>query len=119
MSPVYANYKEGVYMEKDEIVKTMKDRGFSLIAEMRSVNVVTLVFENELEKDDGKKRFPVPKYNCQVVADGHFKFTYVVPHSFNTLESPSCSPFDNYEHFENIRSKFEHQAAVLTKYCNI
>lgn len=59
-----------------------------------------------------------PFYCCTVTSDGHFQFQYSRLSSINILQSPMCGSFDNDEHFEFLRKKFEREATVLATYCD-
>lgn len=96
-------------MDRQTIMDTMKARGFTYNLEIRdgNGNPTSYHFLSPISEDKAV-------FNCTVYPQsGDFKFTYGVPKSINTLESPKCGPFTNDAHFGRIKRKFEQAAQVL------
>ena len=103
-----------------KIEEIMAQRGYTKSSEHRdgNGNVISISFLY-MPKNQEEKRFPVPPYSVTVwVEDMEFQFAYCVPTSINQLKTPKCSAFINDEHFYGLAIKFEHDAAVLYKYCS-
>lgn len=104
-------------MTRNEVLDLMRGYEFTLNMESRKGDeTITYYFLSEpVYHRHHKDRIIIPSYGCSVTPkDKRFQFSYVVPHSINTLYSGECSPVDNSDHFFNILTKFE--AMVQTLY---
>lgn len=96
-------------MSKDEVVKLMKSRGFNLLATSTVGSEVHLIFNTHTELSSS--------IACVVnLSNMEFTFNYASASSINRLVCGPCSSFENDEHFEEIRSKFQRDADILGLY---
>lgn len=99
-------------MNEQLLLDWMKSRGFYSSVRNYTNNGNTLhsiTFTTEFEEDK-------PSYCCTVYLESReFEFFYAVPRSINKLVSPKCGSFENTDHFNRIRNKFEQQVLVLHK----
>jgi len=104
-----------------KIVNKMRERGYSKLCEsLTGDELVSITFVYVTTETQKQSRFPVPPYSVTVwVEDEEFQFCYGLSSSINKLISPKCGSFMNDEHFDRLAMKFEREAAVLYKYCEI
>ena len=112
-----SNRKDDSVMDRQTIINTMKDRGFTLNMEYRDGkgNTTTYDFMSEpIYHGYDKDKIVIPSYSCTIYPDtGEFQFTYAVPKSINKLSTPKCGSFENENHFYRICSRFNNAVRVL------
>ena len=82
-------------MSKDEIISLARERGFDLYATLGGTR---LQFMDELG------------VNLLVTIENlEFELLYLVPTSIFRFVTPTCSPFDNEEHFNKMYRKFKRE----------
>lgn len=108
-------------MDERKIIEKMEERGFfkTYSTQDGKGNLKSMAFLYVVDEKKNEKRFPIPPYICSVDDQEQFEFSYCVPGSVNVLKMGKASDFWNDDHFDRLASKFEQQAAILKKYCNI
>lgn len=82
-------------MDKEQIKKLAADRGFIEFATIKTPKTCKIQFLDRVG------------INLIVNVDNkEFELVYNVPHSIFSLSCPTCSPFDNDEHFNRLYKKF-------------
>lgn len=105
-------------LDKKIVEDKMKERGFtaySYIGKTKIQFVSSRMYDSHYaEKVPPRERMPIINVVVDLEND-EFSCIYVIPQSINTLNTGSCSPVLNDEHFDNIVCKFETQAKWLER----
>lgn len=105
-------------LDRYEVVNKMRERGFTEYANIGKTKIQFISAHmydfNYEEKTPRHKRMPI----INVIVDlekNEFSGIYNVDKSTNTLNTSTCSPVMNDEHFDRIIGTFEMQAKWLER----